>query len=44
MTKTTDIGQLLLEAAQGSSAAADALLPLVYNDLRALAGYFMKGE
>lgn len=41
---TTEIQQLLREAAQGSAKAADELLPLVYDDLRGLAGHFMRGE
>jgi RNA polymerase sigma factor (TIGR02999 family) len=39
-----DVTQLLHEAAQGSEDAARRLMPLVYAELRALAGSYMKDE
>jgi len=41
---TGDVTQLLHEAAQGSEEAARRLMPLVYAELRALAGSYMKDE
>lgn len=41
---STEIQRLLCEVAQGSSEAVDALLPLVYDDLRGLAGHYMRRE
>lgn len=40
----SDVTQLLHDIEQGDSAAASELLPLVYNELRRLAGHRMKRE
>ena len=39
-----DVTQLLSQLARGDGAAVDRILPLVYQDLHALAGAFLKGE
>jgi RNA polymerase sigma factor (TIGR02999 family) len=41
---TSDVTRLLGEAAEGNSLAADQLLPLVYDQLRAVAQQRMAGE
>ncbi len=40
----SDFTQLLVEAGKGDQRAADALLPLVYDQLRAIARQRMKQE
>lgn len=40
----TRAGETLIRAAQGDAAAAEALLPLVYDELRALAARFLRGQ
>lgn len=40
----TDITQILREWNAGDSSAADRLLPLVYNELRALGAHYLRGE
>lgn len=44
MGQRTDVTLLLNELASGQSAAADRLLPVLYDELRALAGSFFKHE
>lgn len=44
MGQRTDVTLLLNELAAGQSAAADRLLPVLYDELRALAGAFFKHE
>lgn len=44
MALPTDVTRLLHSVSQGDRAAVDALLPLVYNELRRLAGGYMKSE
>ena len=41
---SSETTQLLLKWAQGDAEALDALTPRVYNELRRLAGGFVKGE
>jgi RNA polymerase sigma-70 factor, ECF subfamily len=41
---THDVTQLLLQVSGGDRAAVDALLPLIYQELRRLAGGYMKNE
>ena len=41
---SSEVTQLLHAACQGDPGAADALLPLLYTELRALAGRIMQGE
>ncbi len=40
----TNVTQLLLEWRGGSQAALDALMPVVYDELRRLAQHYMRGE
>lgn len=40
----TDVTYILNEAARGQAAAAETLLPLVYEELRALAAHFLRQE
>jgi RNA polymerase sigma factor (TIGR02999 family) len=42
--ETNDVTRILNAIHQGDSKAADELLPMVYNELRKLAGYKMAGE
>ena len=44
MSSTSHTTQLLLRAGNGDHAAADKLLPLVYDELRALAQHYMEQE
>ncbi len=44
MTELEDMTALLVRASEGDSRAADELLPLVYDRLRALAGDLMRSE
>jgi len=44
MGQRTDVTLLLNELAAGQSAAADRLLPVLYDELRALAGSFFRHE
>jgi DNA-directed RNA polymerase specialized sigma24 family protein len=44
MSAQTGITQLLAEASRGDQAALDALLPLVYDDLRRLADSYLRNE
>lgn len=44
MNPATDVTVLLQEMAAGDSAAGAALLPIVYEDLRALAGGYFRGQ
>jgi RNA polymerase sigma-70 factor, ECF subfamily len=39
-----EVTRILEELAHGDKAAADRLMPLVYDELRALAGYFFQNE
>ncbi|MEJ2086009.1 MAG: sigma-70 family RNA polymerase sigma factor [Acidobacteriota bacterium] len=41
---TGEITQLLADCRQGKPGAIDSLLPLVYDELRRLAAYYMKSE
>jgi RNA polymerase sigma factor (TIGR02999 family) len=40
----SDLTQLLDAAAEGDTRAADRVLPLVYDELRRLAAYYLQGE
>ena len=40
----TNVTQLLLEWRGGSQQALDALMPVVYDELRRLAQHYMRGE
>lgn len=40
----SEVTQLLQRWSEGDQAALDALIPLVYEDLRRLAGYYLKHE
>ena len=44
MPSQTGITQLLADASSGDQAALDALLPLVYNELRRLADHYLRHE
>ena len=44
MSSQTGITQLLADAGAGDRAALDALLPLVYQELRRLADHYLRGE
>jgi RNA polymerase sigma-70 factor (ECF subfamily) len=44
MSSQTGITQLLADASNGDQAALDALLPLVYNELRRLADHYLRRE
>jgi RNA polymerase sigma factor (TIGR02999 family) len=44
MDPQTDVTRLLQEVERGESRAADALLPVVYRDLRRLAQSYLKSE
>lgn len=44
MSEPVAVTQLLAEASQGNQAALDALLPLVYNELRRLADAYLRNE
>lgn len=44
MSAQTGITQLLVEASNGEQAALDALLPLVYQELRRLAEHYLRQE
>lgn len=44
MNQTTDVTVLLHRVAIGDPAASDELLPIVYEDLRALAGSYFRGQ
>lgn len=44
MGQRTDVTMLLNELSGGDASAADRLLPLLYSELRALAGTFFKDE
>lgn len=44
MDSTTDATQLLHAVGQGSKSAADALLPLVYDELRSMAKRYFRGQ
>ena len=44
MPSQTGITQLLVEASRGEQAALDALLPLVYQELRRLAEHYLQRE
>jgi RNA polymerase sigma-70 factor (ECF subfamily) len=39
-----DVTSLLLAMREGDASAANELIPLVYNELRRLAGHYMRGE
>ena len=41
---TGEVTQLLIDCREGKPGAIDALLPLVYDELRRLAAHYMKGE
>jgi RNA polymerase sigma-70 factor (ECF subfamily) len=41
---TGKVTQLLIDCREGKQGAIDALLPLVYDELRRLAAYYMKSE
>ena len=43
-TNQGNVTQLLRQWRNGDEAAIDQLMPLVYDDLRRLAGHFMRGE
>jgi RNA polymerase sigma factor (TIGR02999 family) len=43
-TANNQVTELLLRWSKGDQAAMDALMPLVYEDLRRLAGYYLKQE
>lgn len=43
-TPATNVTQLLLEWRGGSQQALDALMPVVYDELRRLAQHYMRGE
>jgi RNA polymerase sigma factor (TIGR02999 family) len=43
-TPTNEVTQLLLAWGQGDRAALDRLMPLVYAELRRLAGHYLAGE
>src|SRR5215471_15550112 len=40
----SEVTQLLQRWSKGDKSALDALMPLVYEDLRRLAGYYLKQE
>jgi RNA polymerase sigma factor (TIGR02999 family) len=44
MASPTGVTQLLADARRGDQAALDALLPLVYGELRRLADHYLRGE
>lgn len=44
MSEASDVTRLLMNLAAGDHAAVDALLPLVYTELRRLAGAYMRNE
>lgn len=44
MSSQTSITQLLVAAGRGERASLDALLPLVYAELRKLADHYLRGE
>lgn len=44
MSDTAETTQILIELGQGNRSAADRLMPLVYEELRALAEHFMQEE
>jgi len=44
MNKEENITQILLELSDGKAAAADALLPVVYDELKRLAASYMRKE
>jgi len=44
MPQREEVTRLLLDLSAGSAEAGEALLPLVYDELRALAGHYMRGE
>ena len=43
-SSANEVTQLLLEWSNGDKAALDKLVPVVYQELRRLAGYHMRGE
>ena len=43
-TKSGQVSALLVDLQNGDHAAASRLLPIVYNELRRLAAYYMRGE
>ena len=43
-TKTESVTRLLIELSQGNNAAVDALLPLIYDELRSLAANYLRRE
>jgi RNA polymerase sigma factor (TIGR02999 family) len=43
-TKTESVTQLLLELSRGNNDAVDALLPLIYDELRSLAANYLRRE
>jgi hypothetical protein len=43
-TTPRQVSDLLVEFQKGDQAAASRLLPIVYRELRRLAGYYMRGE
>ena len=44
MSSPADVTQLLLETSQGNGASLEALLPLVYHELRHLAAHYLRQE
>lgn len=44
MTSSADITEILVRASQGSRTAMDCLMPLVYDELKRLAGGQLRGE
>ena len=42
--KTEDVTRLLIELTRGNDAAVDALLPLIYDELRSLAANYLRRE
>lgn len=44
MSDSVQVTQMLLDASRGDRGALDALLPLVYQELRRLAGHYMRRE
>jgi RNA polymerase sigma factor (TIGR02999 family) len=43
-SRLKDVSVLLADWSQGNESARDELMPLVYNELRRLAGHYMKAE
>jgi RNA polymerase sigma factor (TIGR02999 family) len=43
-TKTESVTRLLIELSRGNSAAVDALLPLIYDELRSIAAKYLRRE